>query len=70
MLSLLSSSSALALLLLGRVEAFWRMNCAVIQSGRIDPIVNPGEVAAHAHTIAGGSSRCTNDKHAKPANDQ
>ena len=40
-------------------NAFWRMNCAVIQTGRVDPIVNPGTYAAHGHTIVGGSSKST-----------
>jgi len=38
-------------------NAFWRMNCAIVNTGRIDPLVNPGTVAAHAHTIVGGSSK-------------
>lgn len=37
-------------------QAFWRMNCDFIEIGRIDPIINPGGLAAHAHTIVGGSS--------------
>ena len=48
--------AALTLLFLEGVNAFWRMNCAVIQTGRVDPLVNPGAVAAHAHSIVGGSS--------------
>jgi hypothetical protein len=43
--------------LLGNVQAFWRLNCANIQYGRIDPLVNPGGVAAHVHTAQGGSSK-------------
>jgi hypothetical protein len=43
--------------LLGGAQAFWRLNCANIQYGRIDPIVNPGGIAAHVHTAQGGSSR-------------
>lgn len=43
--------------LLGNVDAFWRLNCANIQYGRIDPLVNPGGVAAHVHTAQGGSSK-------------
>lgn len=39
------------------VHAFWRMNCDVIQTARIDPIVNPGALAAHCHTIVGASSQ-------------
>lgn len=41
----------------GLTNAFWRMNCGVIQTGRVDPLVNPGAIAAHAHTIVGGSSK-------------
>ena len=42
--------------LFGGADAFWRLNCANIQYGRIDPLVNPGGVAAHVHTAQGGSS--------------
>ncbi|ERF69122.1 hypothetical protein EPUS_01078 [Endocarpon pusillum Z07020] len=38
------------------VDAFWRMNCAIIQTGRVDPIVNPGAIASHAHKIVGPSN--------------
>jgi hypothetical protein len=48
---------SIVLFLLNEVEAFWRMNCAKIQTGRVDPIVNPGAVAQHCHTIVGGSSK-------------
>jgi len=41
------------LFLAGTTHAFWRMSCGVIQTGRVDPIVNPGALAAHAHTIVG-----------------
>lgn len=51
---------AISLPLFDGVDAFWRMNCAVVQTGRIDPLVNPGTVAAHAHTIVGGSSKIAN----------
>lgn len=40
------------------VDAFWRMNCGIIQTGRVDPIVNPGAISSHAHKIAGPSSKC------------
>lgn len=56
MLSSILSYVALAASWFGEAEAFWRMNCAVIQTGRVDPIVNPGDVAQHCHTIVGGSS--------------
>lgn len=48
--------TALALLHADNVTAFWRMNCGIIQRGRIDPLVSPGAIAAHVHTIVGGSS--------------
>ncbi|KAI5365343.1 putative carbohydrate-binding WSC [Septoria linicola] len=38
------------------VNAFWRMNCAHIQRGRVDPLVSPGRIAGHAHSIIGGSN--------------
>lgn len=41
---------------LGRVDAFWRMSCGIIQFGRVDPVISPGSVSQHAHKIAGGSS--------------
>ncbi|OCT50818.1 WSC domain-containing protein [Cladophialophora carrionii] len=37
----------------GNVDAFWRMVCSTVQVGRIDPIVNPGGISGHCHTIAG-----------------
>ncbi|KAK7902952.1 hypothetical protein LTR67_002598 [Exophiala xenobiotica] len=49
-------SALLAILLsltFGNVQAFWRMRCGTVQVGRVDPIVSPGGVAGHAHTIAG-----------------
>ncbi|KAK5166109.1 uncharacterized protein LTR77_008370 [Saxophila tyrrhenica] len=56
MLSLVTVPATVALLFLGGVDAFWRMNCGIIHTGRVDPLVNPGAVAAHAHTIVGGSN--------------
>ncbi|KAI1853724.1 hypothetical protein JX266_001708 [Neoarthrinium moseri] len=38
------------------VNGFWRMSCGIIQTGRIDPIVNPGSIAAHAHKVSGASN--------------
>lgn len=43
---------------LGVVDAFWRMNCGIIQTGRLDPILNPGAVSSHSHKISGPSSKC------------
>lgn len=54
------STIVLALTLVSSVHAFFRINCANIQRGRIDPLVNPGTLAAHTHSIVGGSSRYTN----------
>ncbi|KAK4501816.1 hypothetical protein PRZ48_007625 [Zasmidium cellare] len=48
--------TALALLYADNVNAFWRMNCGIIQRGRIDPLVSPGQIAAHVHTIVGASN--------------
>lgn len=51
---------AAIVLLLGpqqyQVKAFWRMGCSTIMNGRIDPIVNPGNLSSHSHTIVGGSN--------------
>ena len=43
--------------LIGVCQGYWRMNCGVVQTGRIDPVVNPGKLAGHAHKIAGASSK-------------
>ena len=53
------STFVLALTLASSVHAFFRINCANIQRGRIDPLVNPGALAAHSHSIVGGSSEYT-----------
>ncbi|KAK3696339.1 hypothetical protein LTR37_018004 [Vermiconidia calcicola] len=45
-----------ALAFVGSVSAFWRMPCRFQTGiGRIDPIVDPGAVSAHVHTITGSS---------------
>ncbi|KAK2615133.1 hypothetical protein N8I77_001909 [Diaporthe amygdali] len=38
------------------VSAFWRMGCSTIMNARIDPIVNPGGLSSHSHTIVGASN--------------
>ncbi|BFZ56810.1 hypothetical protein PYCC9005_003858 [Savitreella phatthalungensis] len=44
------------LLYAGQAAAFWRLLCDnPIVTGRYDPIVNPGTLSSHAHTIFGGS---------------
>jgi hypothetical protein len=35
------------------------MGCNTLTMGRVDPIVNPGEVSAHVHTVVGSSSTST-----------
>jgi hypothetical protein len=43
-----------ALTFAGNAAAFWRMPCRS-QTGiaRMDPIVDPGQISAHVHTITG-----------------
>ncbi|RSL39253.1 hypothetical protein CEP53_014198 [Fusarium sp. AF-6] len=38
------------------VDAYWRMLCSIIQTGRVDPIIAPGRVAAHLHKVSGASN--------------
>ena len=43
--------------LLGSSEAFFRMSCpGRLVRERLDPIINPGGVASHVHTISGGAA--------------
>lgn len=50
--------------LLGVASAFWRMPCANYPGTfRLDPIVSPGELSSHAHTIHGGSGFTWNANH-------
>lgn len=53
------SKTTISLLLaaLAPADAFWRMSCSIVQTGRVDPLVSPGKVAGHVHKIAGGSSQ-------------
>jgi hypothetical protein len=50
--------TALFLLLVGNVQAFWRMECRA-RSGvaRIDPLVANGTVSEHVHVIHGSSGK-------------
>ncbi|KAF8418952.1 WSC-domain-containing protein [Tirmania nivea] len=52
-----ATSVALAVALLSNMAtAFWRLPCASpLLVERADPIVNPGKVAGHLHTIMGGN---------------
>lgn len=44
-------------LLLAPASAFWRLPCrGRLGVERMDPIVTPGEISPHAHTIHGGHS--------------
>ena len=43
----------LVCLYLPATDAYWRLPCGIIQTGRIDPIISPGAVAGHTHSIAG-----------------
>ncbi|PHH51425.1 hypothetical protein CFIMG_005035RAa [Ceratocystis fimbriata CBS 114723] len=41
---------------LGLASAFWRMECpSRVGNARLDPIVNPGGISAHMHSIYGSS---------------
>lgn len=55
------SSKALALgVFVAGAQAFWRMPCGVRSGyGRLDPLVSPGKLAAHAHAIHGSSGMFT-----------
>ncbi|OTA98734.1 hypothetical protein M426DRAFT_76813 [Hypoxylon sp. CI-4A] len=38
------------------VDAYWRMSCSTIQTGRVDPNISPGAVSAHVHKVSGASN--------------
>ncbi|MCJ1480570.1 mucin 5B, oligomeric mucus gel-forming [Schaereria dolodes] len=40
----------------GGTEAFWRLLCDLSGVARIDPLISPGSVSAHAHNIYGGDA--------------
>ncbi len=43
--------------LLGHVAAFWVLGCSKpIAVERLDPIVSPGAVSSHVHTVMGGTA--------------
>ena len=48
--------AAIAAYSLPFTNAFWRMQCSTSQTGRIDPIISPGQVSSHVHRISGGSN--------------
>ena len=39
------------------VHAYWRMSCGLIQTGRLDPVVNPGSLSGHVHKVSGANSQ-------------
>lgn len=50
-----SQATISALALVTSVNAFWRMPCrSQTGVGRLDPIMDPGEISDHVHTISGG----------------
>ncbi|KAF1998178.1 hypothetical protein P154DRAFT_495796 [Amniculicola lignicola CBS 123094] len=52
-----STAAFAAAALLSGADAFWRMPCTSRTGlGRIDPLVEPDEVASHAHTIHGSGN--------------
>ncbi|KAK5404051.1 hypothetical protein LTR06_009984 [Exophiala xenobiotica] len=56
-MSPLLTAGLLAALAASPVSAFWRLPCKTpIVVERADPIVNPGKVSGHAHTIMGGNA--------------
>ena len=53
-----TNNMALSLMvgLVAPAAAFWRLPCtAPIVLERADPIISPGEVSGHAHTVMGGN---------------
>jgi hypothetical protein len=51
-----SSNLYMALAMAGYSNAFFRMSCpGRVVRERIDPIVNPGAIAGHVHTVSGGA---------------
>ena len=49
---------ATKVLLVSYVDAFWRMECRFQTGiGRLDPLVDPGQISAHVHTFTGGAGR-------------
>lgn len=55
---MLKSVIAVSAGLIGGAHAFWRMECPQrVGLARLDPIVNPGSVSMHAHSIHGSSGK-------------
>ncbi len=39
------------------VDAYWRMPCGLIQTGRVDAVINPGMISPHVHGLVGAASK-------------
>lgn len=53
---MMKSVVALSAGFIAGANAFWRMECpGRVGVARMDPIVNPGELANHVHSISGSS---------------
>lgn len=53
---MLKSAIALSAGFITSAHAFWRMECpGRVGLARIDPIIDPGTVSKHAHSIHGSS---------------
>lgn len=49
-------AATICLSLVGNASAFWRLQCeGILGVGRLDPIINPGDISGHVHTIKGGN---------------
>lgn len=49
-------ASAALILFAGSTSAFWRLECdGSVGLARLDPLMNPGGVSDHVHSIKGGS---------------
>lgn len=57
----MKASTSLAILgtAIHGADAFFRMPCrGLLGIARLDPLVNPGEIAHHAHNIHGSNGQC------------
>lgn len=51
-------AAGVAAALAGSVSAFWRMECRYQTGyGRLDPIVDYGDVSSHVHAFAGSNGK-------------
>lgn len=55
---MLKSLVAVSAGLIGGAHAFWRMECpGRVGLARLDPIIDPGKISMHAHSIHGSSGK-------------